>query len=163
MYCMTACSTHHEGRTSFSSARLQIIRHEGHAITRMEEEDELIFSLNICQQCDEPICASVCPTGSIRRDPLTAAMIIDPKRCVGCRTCLMACYFGAISYSEKKKQVFKCDLCGGDPRCVRFCQPKALTFVPVEQAPMGKRMKACQKMEDSYGYPLRIRRKDALD
>lgn len=146
MHCMTTCATHNEGRTSLSRARLQIIRHEGHALTRMDEEDELIFALVGCQQCEEPICSIVCPVAAIGRDNTTGAMTIDRTMCVGCRTCLMACYFGAISFNQGEKTVFKCELCGGDPQCVRFCQPGALKFVPVEQASLDKRMKTARKM-----------------
>jgi Fe-S-cluster-containing dehydrogenase component len=141
MYCMTACSTFKEGASSLSRARLQIIRHEGHALTRIDEEDELIFALVGCQQCEEPICSLVCPVAAITRDNTTGAMIIDRTKCVGCRICLMTCYFGAISYNQREKNVFKCDLCGGDPQCVRFCQAGALKFIPVEQASLRKKMK----------------------
>jgi Fe-S-cluster-containing dehydrogenase component len=121
MYCMTACATHHEGKASLSKARLQIIRHEGHALTRIDEEDELIFTFISCQHCEDPICSIVCPVTAISRDATTGAMTIDRDRCVGCRMCLMPCYFGAISVNQERKNVFKCQLCGGDPQCVKFC------------------------------------------
>ena len=140
MYCMTACSTFNEGSTSLSKARLQIIRHEGHAITRIEEEDELIFLLVACQQCEDAICSGVCPTSALKRDVSTGAMVIHRNKCVGCRMCLMNCPFGAISFNLRKKQVFKCELCSGDPQCVKFCQSQALKFIPVEEAPLGKRV-----------------------
>jgi Fe-S-cluster-containing dehydrogenase component len=43
MRCMTTCSTYNFGATSFSKSRIHMIRHEGYAITRMDEEDDLIF------------------------------------------------------------------------------------------------------------------------
>jgi Fe-S-cluster-containing hydrogenase component 2 len=52
----------------------------------------------------------------------------------------MNCPFGAISFNLRKKQVFKCELCSGDPQCVKFCQSQALKFIPVEEAPLGKRV-----------------------
>jgi anaerobic carbon-monoxide dehydrogenase iron sulfur subunit len=145
MQCMTACATYHEGRTSLSKARLQIIRHEGHALTAMDEEDELIFTFVGCQQCEEPVCSLVCPVAAIGRDSATGAITIDRDKCVGCRACLMTCYFGAISFNKREKTVFKCDLCGGDPQCVRFCYAGALKFVPVERVPLIKKMKTAKK------------------
>lgn len=142
---MTACATHHEGRTSLSKARLQIIRHEGHALTAAGEEDELIFTLAGCQQCEEPVCSLVCPVAAIRRDSTTGAITIDRDTCVGCRACLMTCYFGAISFHQEKKTVFKCELCGGDPQCVRFCCAGALKFAPVEHVPLIKKMETAKK------------------
>ena len=131
MYCMTSCATYHEGRASLSKARLQIIRHEGHALTKIDEEDELIFAFVTCQQCEDPICSMECPVAAFTRDNETGAVIIDISQCVGCRMCLSACPFGAISFNEREGTVFKCDLCGGNPVCVKFCQSKALRFVPV--------------------------------
>ena len=54
MYCMTACSTYHCGATSLSKSSIHVVRHEGHAITRIDQEDDLIFDVIICQQGDEP-------------------------------------------------------------------------------------------------------------
>jgi len=148
MYCMTACSTYNEGSTSFSKARLQIIRHEGHALTRTTEEDDLIFLLIGCQQCEDPICSGVCPTGALKRDPSTGAMMIDQNKCAGCRMCLMNCPFGAISFNQRKRQVFKCELCAGDPQCVRFCKAEALKFVPIEQAPLARRSRTAERVKE---------------
>ena len=47
---MTTCSTYNNGATSLTKARLQVARHEGHAITEIDEEDELIFEALTCQQ-----------------------------------------------------------------------------------------------------------------
>ncbi len=146
MHCMTSCATYNEERTSLSKSRLQIIRHEGHALTKIDEEDELIFTLVACQQCEDPICSMVCPVAAIGRDNKTGAMTIDRTRCVGCRMCLLTCYFGAITFNQKEKNVFKCELCGGDPQCVRFCQPGALRYLPIEQASFPKKMETATKI-----------------
>jgi len=34
--------------------------------------------------------------------------------------CVTACPFGAMSFDSIGKKVIKCDLCDGDPQCVRF-------------------------------------------
>jgi len=146
MYCMVACSTYNEGSASLSKARLQIIRHEGHALTRIDQEDELLFALVGCPQCEDPICSTVCPVAAIRKDDTTGAMVIDRDKCVGCKMCLMTCYFGAISFNEKVGTAFKCELCGGDPQCVRFCQPGALTYIPAGQVSLRTRMQTARKI-----------------
>ncbi|MGD0236129.1 MAG: 4Fe-4S dicluster domain-containing protein [Syntrophorhabdales bacterium] len=133
MYCITACSTHNEGRTSLSAARLRMIRHEGHALTRAREKDELIFTLVMCRQCEDPVCSAVCPTGAITRDSSIGAMVIEREVCTGCGECTTSCPFGAISFSENSNgeaRAFKCELCKGDPLCVKFCYAQALTYVP---------------------------------
>ena len=41
----------------------------------------------------------------------------------------VACPFGALVLDRDRRQVIKCDLCGGaEPWCVRFCGPGALAF-----------------------------------
>ena len=60
MRCMTTCSTYNFGATSLTKDRIHIVRHEGHAITKIEEEDELIFEALSCQQCDQPFCMAFC-------------------------------------------------------------------------------------------------------
>ncbi len=128
--CMTTCSTYHFGATSLTKSRIQIMRHEGHALTRMDEVDDLIFQPMTCQQCDKPRCQELCPARAIDRDPKTRAMMVNYNRCIGCRTCVAVCPFGAMRYDTVRKKVFKCDLCDGDPQCVKFCPQEALQFVP---------------------------------
>jgi Fe-S-cluster-containing hydrogenase component 2 len=36
------------------------------------------------------------------------------------------------------RKVIKCDLCDGDPMCVKFCETKALQFLDESQAKMAK-------------------------
>lgn len=138
MRCMTTCSTSHFGSTSFTKSSIQIVRHEGHAITRMDEVDELIFLPMTCQQCDKPRCQEFCPARAISRDPRTNAMIINYSRCIGCRTCVAVCPFGAMRYDTIRKKVFKCDLCDGDPQCAKFCPQEALKYVSKDVSNMPK-------------------------
>lgn len=83
----------------------------------------------VCQQCEEPACAAICPVQAISRDPDTGAVIVDSDLCVGCQMCIVACPFGAITLDMDRRQAIKCDLCGGvEPWCVRFCEPGALAY-----------------------------------
>jgi len=130
MRCMTTCSTYNFGATSLSKSRIHIVRHEGHAITRIDEEDELIFEALSCRHCDKPFCLYFCPTRAIELNKETGAITINYDRCIGCRMCIVGCPFGAIRYNSDKKQPFKCELCDGDPQCVKFCPTGALQFLP---------------------------------
>jgi len=146
MYCMTACSTYHHGATSLSKSRIHIIRHEGHAITKMDEEDDLIFDVITCQQCDQPYCLYLCPSLAVEKNDDTGALTINHDKCIGCRMCMVGCPFGAILYDLNKKQVVKCELCGGDPQCVRFCASGALQYLPKNLAHLPKRDRLAKKM-----------------
>lgn len=48
----------------------------------------------VCQQCAEPACRDVCPTGATQVDE-NGIVFVDPALCMGCKTCMMACPYGA--------------------------------------------------------------------
>jgi Fe-S-cluster-containing hydrogenase component 2 len=88
-----------------------------------------------CSQCVNPKCYYACPTGAIYVDEETGARCIDPEKCTGCNKCIEACPFDPpmIKFDSKKEIAIKCDLCGGDPKCVKVCPNKALSYVPKEK------------------------------
>jgi Fe-S-cluster-containing hydrogenase component 2 len=55
--------------------------------------------------------------------------------------CMVGCPFGAVRYDSTRKKVFKCELCEGDPQCVKFCPTGSLQFVP-RDAPGGQKADA---------------------
>ena len=69
-----------------------------------------------------------CPTGALYEDPESHLVIHDPALCDGCGHCVEACPFDAIWIDERECVALKCDLCGGDPQCVKYCSPGALLF-----------------------------------
>ncbi len=146
MRCMTACSTYNNGATSLVKSCIHIVRHEGHAITKADEEDDLVFDMITCQQCEEPRCMYFCPTLAIERDSTTQAMTINRDKCIVCRMCVVSCPFGAILYDTDRKQVIKCELCGGEPQCVKFCPTDALQFLPKKLLHLPKRNRLAKMM-----------------
>ena len=48
----------------------------------------------VCQQCAEPACKDVCPTGATQQDE-NGIVTVDPDLCMGCKYCVMACPYGA--------------------------------------------------------------------
>jgi anaerobic carbon-monoxide dehydrogenase iron sulfur subunit len=93
----------------------------------------------VCAQCESPICLQVCPRRAIERDPKTNAVVVDEVRCMGCKLCLQSCPFGCISFAPEKRVIRKCDLCRGDPSCVKVCMSQALDYVEVNDLPKKKR------------------------
>lgn len=74
-----------------------------------------------------------CPADAIKRDAETNAVVILAELCTGCRACADACPFGVITVNHVG-DVFKCDLCGGQPVCVENCTRRALTYVEPAEA-----------------------------
>ena len=54
------------------------------------------YSLIVCNQCSEPSCAEVCPTGAITKNKTSGIINIDSEKCVGCGLCTLACPYGGI-------------------------------------------------------------------
>ena len=51
-----------------------------------------------------------------------------------------------MSFNIKEKQVFKCDLCDGDPQCVRFCEEKAVDFIDADEVSIIKKRNAAERL-----------------
>ena len=80
----------------------------------------------VCDQCQNPYCANVCPVGAIVRDEATGALAVDPERCTGCGLCARYCPIDMIRLDPDSDKALKCDLCGGHPACVAACPTGAL-------------------------------------
>ena len=85
-----------------------------------------------CHQCEDAPCANVCPTGAIHR--AAGAWLVKQSRCSGCKSCMVACPFGAMQVRvvEDRVQALKCDLCAhreGGPACVEACPTHALRCI----------------------------------
>lgn len=106
-----------------------------------------------CYQCEEPYCGKICPAGAIttEKDEATGATLVtvSEEKCVGCKMCMLACPFGNIVVSDKG-YAEKCNLCGGEPECVKFCFTKAIRFVEPELAQIARKKEVAQRILVSY-------------
>ena len=89
-----------------------------------------------CHQCEDAPCANVCPVDAISREH--GHIFVEQSRCIGCKSCMLACPFGAMEVvsSRKKARAIKCDLCWHretGPACVEACPTKALQCMDVEK------------------------------
>lgn len=137
--CEVACSFKHEDMFIPSKSRVQV----------MKWEEQGVDVPVICQHCEDAPCMLACPVNAISRDAKTGAVIVNADVCIGCRMCMGICPFGAITFDVDKAKVIKCDLCGGQPECVKFCSPKALDFISPADAAVRKKVSYAEKMLDS--------------
>jgi len=118
------CSLTHEHECSTAKSRIRILRDE-------EFGNNLI---SLCIQCADAYCMQSCAYGALSRSSKTGAVLVDDQLCDGCEACVIACPLGAISLDKENKVVFKCDLCGGDPECVKVCAREALIETDTDPA-----------------------------
>jgi carbon-monoxide dehydrogenase iron sulfur subunit len=114
--CEVHCSFFHSGKIGRSGARIKVVK----------IEDIGIDYPVVCQQCRERYCTK-CPEKAIELGAL-GQVIVSPTLCTACGTCEIMCPIGAIELFEDIPHV--CDLCGGDPRCVKACTLDAVHYEP---------------------------------
>jgi len=88
----------------------------------------------------------VCPTGALYRDA-NATVLVDDKKCIGCKLCSNACSFGNIAYNYSAKKILKCDLCDGSPDCVKYCPTMAIVFESATEANLNKKRVIAEKFK----------------
>ncbi len=108
-----------------------------------------------CRQCKNAQCVKACPNGSLTYDE-NGIVLVNEETCIGCKKCVVACPFGAMSmgpvYKEGEKVLqarlnvkeegnsslkvkmvaTKCDTCKGregGPACIEACPTAALKIV----------------------------------
>jgi len=120
MKCMLVCSVQHEGLFNPRLARLKV---------KEDYSKGRLLSV-YCRQCPSPApCEEACPVEAISRNVETGALVVDETECTVCETCVDEClYPGAIWIHPTKRVAIKCDLCGGDPQCVKYCPTEAVKF-----------------------------------
>lgn len=99
-----------------------------------------------CLHCEEAWCMNICPAGAISRVDSTGAVVINQDKCVGCKMCILACPYGSIHFDDRKLVSAKCNLCGGEPRCVEHCIAAALNYEEPEEYAERMRKRADRKM-----------------
>jgi Fe-S-cluster-containing hydrogenase component 2 len=101
----------------------------------------------VCKQCEKTLCIDVCGRNAISKDSKTGALMISQWDCNGCGKCINACPNNAIFFPRGYKLPYLCDLCGGDPVCVKYCPTHALRYSTYDEIQREKRMSLMKQME----------------
>ena len=134
-----------------------------------------------CYHCDSPLCVSVCPVGATykREDGI---VLVDNKRCIGCKFCMTACPYSARVFNWKDPEVEvpkdhvydpelnvppvegtvgKCVFCADKlrnnelPRCVKACPMGVIYFGDLKEDAVTngvETLRFSSLMVDKHGY-----------
>ncbi|WP_088228671.1 4Fe-4S dicluster domain-containing protein [Desulfosporosinus sp. FKB] len=148
--CEVACVVAHSSKNMFTSTQREIEFNPRLSVIKTAAVSAPIQ----CRHCENAPCANACSEGCIVNTE--GVIYINQRTCIGCKTCIVACPFGAIDMvscsedGEKKQQTGlkcddsgklcikekmvanKCDLClgrQGGPACMEVCPTDALRIV----------------------------------
>ena len=80
-----------------------------------------------CQQCENPGCIEVCPTGASYRDEATGVVLVNAEECIGCESCLKGCPYNVRTLNPNTNVVEKCTLCFQRHEEEAGCRPACTT------------------------------------
>lgn len=168
--CEVACSIAHTEPSALTAGTL-----ENPIIPKLYLVNTAEVTMPVqCRHCEDAPCANSCPIGAISQ--VDNKILVSEEDCVGCKTCLMACPFGAIDLVPKyvsgeevtqrllksethqgikeKAVAFanKCDLCSGrpaGPACVQSCPEKALEIIAPKSVKKKRNQEAALSLLES--------------
>ena len=135
--CELVCAVKHDHVSNPMRSRIRVIKWES----------EGLYIPISCQQCEDAPCVNGCPVKALTRNEELGRVDLDYDLCIGCRTCVSVCPFGAMHFVPADRKVIKCDLCDGDPQCVRFCEVKAVEFTDPGEISLQKKRQAAQRIQ----------------
>jgi anaerobic carbon-monoxide dehydrogenase iron sulfur subunit len=133
--CEYACSMKKEKTYNPTKSRIRAIR--------LNPFVNLAVS---CRLCEDAPCVVACPRDALEQDEETGVIKVDEEKCNGCGWCIEACDYGALELHPETKQVFVCDLCDGEPECVKWCPEGALEFTSKDDVSEKTRITAIKKL-----------------
>jgi len=90
-------------------------------------KDDVKMRVKACRLCEEKACVKACPSGALRFNG--RHIEVDTSLCKLCKSCASACPFEGIFFHKDLEWPLVCNLCGGDPQCVKACPMGALMVV----------------------------------
>ena len=168
--CQLSCKAEHGTPPGVFYARL-LKREEGSYPSVRQ-----LFLPVLCNHCEEAPCVDACPTGASFQWE-DGVVDIDHDKCVGCKTCMMACPYGNRYFNDQQQHyyaqgptdyerarmsghqtdvVMKCNFCrervrvGKQPACVANCPTIARYFGDLDDATS----EVSRLIQERGGFPL---------
>ncbi len=110
--CELACSFAHFGYFDRGKSRIRILN----------DEELSNIEIHQCIQCEERFCVNACPVGALSINERLGYIQHDESICIQCQKCYKACEYHGVFWDEERNYPLICDLCEGDPQCVKPCE-----------------------------------------
>lgn len=137
--CTLACSSAHASENTIDpkSSRIRIRFNKKRTLSVAE----------VCVQCEEAPCIDVCPVNALSKDRL-GRIVVDNSLCTRCESCVKTCPYHGIALV--KNNIIVCDLCEGDPLCVKWCPTKAISYIEFSGENIERIKELRSKMINTY-------------
>ena len=117
--CMQMCAAINKKSHSLTKSAMRV-RTIGGMTTR--------FIVICCHGCKTPACINVCLSGAMAKRK-GGGVLVDSKKCIGCRSCEKACGAKAINFDNATKKPIICHHCGV---CAKYCPHDCIQLVEGE-------------------------------
>lgn len=123
--CTVACKSEHSDPIGINKTWVQYLE------KGTWPEVKRSFHVLRCNHCENAPCVEICPTACLetRADGIVD---FDPARCIGCKACMQACPYDAITIHPELGTATKCNYCahrvdvGREPACAVVCPAEAI-------------------------------------
>ena len=126
--CESICALYNDKMNDLSRSRIRMVKKHSLGLSTPV----------VCLQCKKPPCSKACPVNAITKES-NGWVKIDEEQCIGCEACVSECPFGVMMALPDK--VVKCELCGGNPQCVKYCATGAIEYGDLEIATQQRRIR----------------------
>ena len=131
--CTVACKSEHDVPIGVNRTHVKYIE-KGLFPTNTRE-----FSVHRCNHCADAPCVEICPTTALH-NRADGIVDFDNDRCIGCKSCMLACPYDALYIDPNTNTAAKCNYCahrvdyGYEPACVVVCPVEAIVSGDLDDA-----------------------------
>jgi Fe-S-cluster-containing hydrogenase component 2 len=116
--CEKVCATVHASSVASNRTRIKVTK----------KGDK--FKATMCVHCEQCPPSEVCPSALLEFHNEGDFWTLDEHRCFACMACMPRCPHDGVFFEGEFgiETAYMCDLCSGDPKCIKACPKGALTI-----------------------------------